>query len=68
MVALVAGAVVVLVIGIILNGSLAGYALAPAVGLASALLVIPAGRAARRWTGVLAMLLLIAAAGTLWMR
>lgn len=66
--ALVAGAIVVLVIGIVLNGSLAGYALAPAVLLASAMLVIPAGKAARRWAGVAAMLLLIAAAGTLWMR
>jgi O-antigen ligase len=66
--ALVAGAVVMLVIGIVLNGSLAGYALALPVLLASAMLVIPAGSAARRWTGILSVLLLVAAVGTLWMR
>lgn len=66
--ALVAGAMVVLIIGLVLNGSLAGYALALPVLLASALLVIPSGTAARRWTGGLALLLLIAASGALWMR
>ena len=65
--ALVAGAVVVLVIGLMLNGSLAGYALALPVLLASALVVIPSGTA-RRWTGGLVVLLLIAAVGALWMR
>jgi O-antigen ligase len=66
--ALVAGAVVVLVIGIVLNGSLAGYALSLPVLVASAMLVIPPGGAVRRWTGFLAALLLVAAAGALWMR
>jgi O-antigen ligase len=67
-VALVAGAAVVLVIGIVLNGSLAGYALALPVLLASALIVIPRQSAARRWTGIAAALLLVAALGALWMR
>ena len=66
--ALVAGAVVLLVIGIVLNGSLAGYALAPPVLLASVMLVVPSGHAARRWTGIVAILLLVAAAGVMWMR
>jgi O-antigen ligase len=66
--ALVAGAVVVVVIGIVLNGSLAGYALAVPVLVASAMLVIPSGSIAQRWTGFIALLLLVAAAGVLWMR
>jgi O-antigen ligase len=66
--ALVAGAIVVIVIGIVLNGSLAGYALALPVLVASAMLVIPSGSVAQRWTGLVAVLLLIAAAGVLWMR
>jgi len=65
--AVVAGAIVVLIIGLVLNGSLAGYALALPVLLASALLVMPSGSAAR-WTGGLAVLLLVAAAGALWLR
>jgi O-antigen ligase len=66
--ALVGGATIVLLIGLVLNGSLAGYALALPVLLASGLLVIPSGNSARRWTGGLTVLLLIAAAGALWMR
>jgi O-antigen ligase len=66
--ALVAGSVVVLVIGIVLNGSLAGYALAVPVLVASAMLVTPAESPVRRWAGVAAALLLVAAAGALWMR
>jgi hypothetical protein len=66
--ALVAGAVVVVVIGIVLNGSLAGYALALPVLAASAMLVTPSGSVAQRWTGLVALLLLIAAAGVMWMR
>jgi O-antigen ligase len=66
--ALVAGAVVVVVIGIVLNGSLAGYALALPVLIASAMLVFPTGSMVRRWTGIFAVLLLIAAAAVLWIR
>jgi O-antigen ligase len=65
--ALVAGAAVVLVIGVVLNGSLAGYALALPVLLASVLIVITSG-SVRRWIGGLVILLLIAAVGALWMR
>ncbi len=66
--AVVVGVVVIIIIGIVLNGSLAGYALAPPVLLASAMLVIPSGSAARRWTALIAILLLVTAAGTLWTR
>ena len=66
--ALVLGSVVVLVIGIVLNGSLAGYALASPVLVASALLVMPAGSAVRRWIGIAAVLLLVAALSALWLR
>jgi O-antigen ligase len=66
--ALVAGVAAVLVIGIMLNGSLAGYVLAVPVLLASVLIVLsPAGRA-RRWIGLTSGLLLVAGAVALWMR
>jgi O-antigen ligase len=66
--ATVAGAAVVLVVGVVLNGSLAGYVLAVPVIVASAILIIPRGRLARRWIALAAGLLLIAGVGFLWMR
>ena len=66
--ALVAGVAAVLVIGIVLNGSLAGYVLAVPVLLASALIVLSPTSRARRWIGIAAGLLLFAGAVALWMR
>jgi O-antigen ligase len=66
--ALVAGVAAILVIGIVLNGSLAGYVLAVPVLLASALIVLPAGGRARHWIGIAAGLLLVAGLIALWMR
>ena len=66
--AIAAGAAVVLVVGIVLNGSLASYVLAVPVVVASAMLIIPPGRSARRWIGLAAGLSLIAGVGFLWMR
>ncbi len=67
-VALVTGVAAVLVIGIMLNGSLAGYVLAVPVLLASALIVFSGTSRARRWIGIAAGLLLVAGAVALWMR
>jgi O-antigen ligase len=61
-VALVAGAVLVVVVGIALNRSLAGYGLAVPVLALSALIVLPARTALRRWIGVTAALLFLGAA------
>jgi len=60
-VALAAGAGLVVVVGLALNGSLAGYGLALPVLAASALIVIPARSQLRRWLFILATVLLVAA-------
>jgi len=51
----------ILVIGVALNGSLAGYALAPAVLAASALIVLPRRSRLRLWALIGAALLLLGA-------
>jgi O-antigen ligase len=51
----------ILVIGVALNGSLAGYALAPAVLAASALIVLPRHSRLRLWALIGAALLLLGA-------
>jgi O-antigen ligase len=56
-VAVVAGAVVVILIGIILNGSLAAYGLALPVVVTSALLVLPPKRSLRLGAAILVVLL-----------
>lgn len=58
-------AVVLLVTGIALNGSLAGYALAVPVTAASALILLPSGSRFRNSAAVLAALSVIAAIGAL---
>jgi O-antigen ligase len=60
-----AGVAVVLVVGIALNGSLAGYALAAPVLAASALIVLPPANRLRGWVAVLAALSVIAAVAAL---
>ena len=62
--ALVAGAVLVIGVGIALNGSLAGYGLVLPVILVSAMIVLP-GRGLLRWVAPAAAILLIAAVGWL---
>jgi len=64
-VALVAGATLVIAVGIALNGSLAGYGLAIPVLLASAAIVLPDRNRSMRWLAPTAGLLLIAAVGWL---
>ena len=64
-VALVAGAALVIVVGIALNGSLAGYGLAVPVLLASAMIMLPPRSGALRWMAALSAILLIAAVGWL---
>jgi O-antigen ligase len=66
--AIVAGAAVVVIIGIVLNGSLAGYVLAVPVIVASAMLIIPPGRSARPWIGLAAGVSMVVGVGFLWMR
>ncbi|HEX6741178.1 MAG TPA: O-antigen ligase family protein [Sphingomicrobium sp.] len=65
MLTLVAAGVLVVAVGIALNGSLAGYGLAAPVLLASALIVLPARTRALGWVAPLAGLLLIGAVGWL---
>lgn len=65
LVALVAGLGLVVLVGLALNGSLAGYGLALPVVAASALIVLPPGGRARIWLAVLSGLLLITAIGVL---
>jgi O-antigen ligase len=60
-VAAVAGVAVVVVVGLVLNGSLAGYGLALPVIAASALIFVPANSRLRLWVAVLAALLVVAA-------
>ena len=64
-VALVAGAALVIAVGIALNGSLAGYGLAVPVLLASAMIMLPGRSGALRWMPALCAILLIAAVGWL---
>jgi O-antigen ligase len=63
--AVLAGAAVVVVVGIILNGSLAGYALAVPVIAASVLIVAPPSRRLRVPVAVVAGLALLAGIGAL---
>src|SRR5437868_2616560 len=64
-IAIVAGATLVIILGIILNRSLAGYGLALPVVITSALLVLPPKRSLRLGALVLAGLLLVAAVGAI---
>jgi O-antigen ligase len=64
-VALVAGAALIVIVGLALNGSLAGYGLAVPVLFASALLVVPARRGVRRWLAAVGAVLLVAALAVL---
>ena len=64
-VALAAGAGLVVAVGIALNGSLAGYGLAIPVLMASAIIVLPGRYRAIRWLAPLAGVLLIGAVGWL---
>jgi O-antigen ligase len=63
--AIVAGATLVIILGIILNRSLAGYGLAMPVVITTALLVLPPKRSLRLGALVLAGLLLVAAIGAI---
>ena len=63
--ALVAGAAVVIAVGIALNGSLAGYGLAVPVLLASAVIVLPGRSRALGWLAASAGLMLVVAVGWL---
>ncbi|MFL6763778.1 MAG: O-antigen ligase family protein [Sphingomicrobium sp.] len=58
---ILAGVALVLVVGIALNGSLAGYALAVPVLAASALIMLPPSSRWRRWIVVFAALSVVAA-------
>jgi O-antigen ligase len=60
-----AGATLVLVVGIALNGSLAGYGLAVPLLAASALIVMPARSPLIRWVAIFGGLFLIVAVGVL---
>lgn len=64
-VALTAGAALVVAVGLALNGSLAGYGLAVPVLVASAIIVLPARNRAIRWLAPAAAILLIGAVGWL---
>ena len=62
---LVAGATLVIAVGIALNGSLAGYGLALPVLIGSALIAFPGTRRQVRWLAPIAAILLIGAVGWL---
>ena len=64
-VALVAGATLVIAVGIALNGSLAGYGLAIPVLMASAMIMLPRRSGALRWMPALSAILLIVTVGWL---
>lgn len=64
-VALVTGAVLVIAVGIALNGSLAAYGLAVPVLLASTMIMLPGRSGALRWMPALSAILLIATVGWL---
>ena len=63
--ATLAGVAIVLIVGIVLNGSLAGFVLVLPVLAASALLVLPRGSRARLWLALGSLLLLVVAVGGL---
>ena len=65
MVSLACGAALVILVGLVLNGSLAGYGLVLPVLAASLLLVLPASRTTRRWLVLGAAALLAAAAAAI---
>ena len=60
-----AGLAVILIVGIALNGSLAGYLLAAPVLASSALIVLPPTRRIRTWFAVIAVITLIGAVAAL---
>ena len=62
---MVAGAALVVAVGIALNGSLAGYGLAVPAAIASALLLVPRNSAARRWIALAVGVLMIGALAAL---
>jgi len=64
-VAIAAGIGVLVVVGLALNGSLAGYGLALPVIVASGLIVLPAGNRQRLWAVVIAALLMIGSVAAL---
>ncbi len=64
---LIAAAALVIVVGLALNGSLAGYGLAVPVLVASAIIVMPPRSRVGSWLGVVAALLLVAVVATLAM-
>lgn len=64
-VAVAAGFAVVVVVGLALNGSLAGYGLALPVIAASLLIVLPPGNRLRLWVAAAALLLVLAAVAAL---
>ena len=64
-IALVAGAALVIAVGIALNGSLAGYGLAVPVLLASAMIMLPGRSGALRWMAAFAAIVLVASVGWL---
>lgn len=61
MIAIAAGLGLVVMVGIALNGSLAGYALAIAVLASTAIIVVPPGNWVRLWIAALAALLALGA-------
>ena len=63
--AILAAVTLVLIVGIALNGSLAGYALAVPVIAASALIIMPPSSQLRRWVALAAALSVIASVGAL---
>jgi O-antigen ligase len=65
MVAVAVGLSIVILVGLALNGSLAGYGLALPVVVASALIVLPPGSRARLWIVALAGVLVIASVAAL---
>jgi O-antigen ligase len=64
---ILAGAALVLLVGIALNGSLAGYALAVPVLAASVLILLPRGNPLRRWAALFGAVSIIAAVAALSM-
>ena len=65
LVAVLAGAALLLIVGIIINGSLAGYVLAVPAIAASALIVAPPSRSLRMPVAIIAGLAIVAAIGAL---
>lgn len=64
---LIGAAALVIIVGLALNGSLAGYGLAVPVLVASAIIVMPRQSRLRSWLAAAAVLLLVAAVATLAM-